>query len=61
MQVKAVKGLDWGIAAIGNATWSGARLYDVLTSLGLREDDPRARHIQVAVGHGILFTNYSVG
>ncbi|XP_046685969.1 sulfite oxidase, mitochondrial [Homalodisca vitripennis] len=45
-QVKQVKGLEWGSAAIGNATWSGARLYDVLTSLGLKEDDPRVRHIQ---------------
>ncbi|XP_054259054.1 sulfite oxidase isoform X3 [Macrosteles quadrilineatus] len=45
-KVKTVKGLDWGSAAIGNAVWSGARLYDVLTSLGLKEDDPRAKHIQ---------------
>lgn len=42
-----MKGLSWGACAIGNATWSGARLYDVLTSLGLKEDDPRAKHIQV--------------
>uniref|UniRef100_A0A1B6LRG4 Sulfite oxidase n=1 Tax=Graphocephala atropunctata TaxID=36148 RepID=A0A1B6LRG4_9HEMI len=44
--VKPVKGLDWGSAAIGNAQWSGARLYDVLTSLGLKEDDPKVKHIK---------------
>ena len=29
-QIKKVKGLDWGAAAISTAEWSGARLIDVL-------------------------------
>jgi hypothetical protein len=45
--VKPVKGLSWGPAAIGNATWSGARLYDVLKAAGLEEDNPDVEHIQV--------------
>jgi sulfite oxidase len=32
--VKPVKGLRWGIGAISNATWSGARLLDVLKAAG---------------------------
>lgn len=36
-QVKAVKGLSWGAAAVGNAEWSGARLCDVLKQLGIEE------------------------
>jgi hypothetical protein len=42
-----VKGLSWGPAAIGNATWSGARLYDVLKAAGLEDDHPGVEHIQV--------------
>lgn len=45
-QVKKVKGLDWQQGAIGNAEWSGTRLYDLLTSLGLKEDDPNVQHVQ---------------
>lgn len=37
-KVKQVKGLNWGIAAISNATWSGARLRDVLLAAGYRPD-----------------------
>lgn len=33
-KVKQVKGLNWGIAAISNATWSGAKLKDVLQAAG---------------------------
>ena len=29
-EIKKVKGLDWGAAAISTAEWSGARLIDVL-------------------------------
>lgn len=32
------QGLPWGRAAIGNATWSGARLRDVLAWAGVKED-----------------------
>lgn len=55
-----MKGLDWGQAAIGNATWSGTRLYDVLTSLGLKEDDPRAKHIQVGCVDSAHGSGYSI-
>ena len=45
-QVKELKGLHWGAAAIGNASWSGARLYDVLRAAGLSEEETKAAHIQ---------------
>lgn len=46
-KVKQVKGLNWGIAAIGNATWSGARLRDVLQATGYRPEVAQsARHVQ---------------
>lgn len=37
--------MDWGAAAIGNATWSGARLTDVLLYLGVNLNDPRVNHV----------------
>jgi len=45
-QVKAVKGLSWGHAAIGNATWSGARLTDVLKYVGYTANEKDA-HVKV--------------
>ncbi|XP_061883632.1 sulfite oxidase, mitochondrial isoform X1 [Entelurus aequoreus] len=46
-QVKHVKGLNWGIAAIGTATWAGARLRDVLQAAGYGPDTTCwARHVQ---------------
>jgi sulfite oxidase len=33
-----IKGLDWGVGAIGTATWGGVLLRDVLTAAG---EDPR--------------------
>ncbi|XP_061583472.1 sulfite oxidase, mitochondrial [Cololabis saira] len=46
-KVKQVKGLNWGIAAISNAKWSGARLKDVLLAAGYGPDVvQRARHVQ---------------
>ncbi|XP_022053143.2 sulfite oxidase, mitochondrial [Acanthochromis polyacanthus] len=46
-KVKLVKGLNWGIAAISNATWSGARLRDVLLAAGYQPDVAQwARHVQ---------------
>lgn len=33
-EAKPLRGLSWGVGAIGNASWSGARLYDVLKDLG---------------------------
>ncbi|XP_054641840.1 sulfite oxidase, mitochondrial [Dunckerocampus dactyliophorus] len=45
--VKQVKGLNWGIAAISNATWGGARLRDVLQAAGYSPDVAQwARHVQ---------------
>nr|CAD7443808.1 unnamed protein product [Timema bartmani] len=44
--VKPVKGLNWGAAAIGNATWSGARLRDILLAAGLRDNQPGVTHVQ---------------
>ena len=48
MQVKPVKGLDWGPAVIGNAVWTGVKLCDLLTSLGVTEDT-KFKHVQVFI------------
>lgn len=46
-KVKQVKGLNWGISAIGNATWSGAYLRDVLYHYGFSpEVAAKAHHVQ---------------
>lgn len=45
-KVKTVKGLNWGAAAISNASWSGARLRDVLLYAGLTDKDEKVKHIQ---------------
>ncbi|KAK7915447.1 hypothetical protein WMY93_011208 [Mugilogobius chulae] len=46
-KVKQVKGLNWEISAIGNATWSGAKLRDVLLAAGYTPDDAKwAKHVQ---------------
>ncbi|KAK7086564.1 hypothetical protein SK128_028013 [Halocaridina rubra] len=46
IKVKAVKGLSWGQAAIGNAVWSGAKLCDVLKDMGITEETTQALHVQ---------------
>jgi sulfite oxidase len=33
-ETKSLKGLSWNIGAVGNASWTGARLCDVLQHLG---------------------------
>lgn len=43
--MKPVKGLSWGVGAVGNATWSGARLCDVLNDMKIKEED--YEHVQV--------------
>ena len=48
VQVKPVKGLNWGHAVIGNATWSGPRLRDVLQYVGVNDSDPKIQHVQVS-------------
>lgn len=45
LQEKQLKGLSWGVGAVGNATWTGARLCDVLKDLGIKEED--YNHVQV--------------
>ncbi|KAG9328993.1 hypothetical protein JZ751_008513, partial [Albula glossodonta] len=44
-KVKQVKGLNWGIAAISNATWSGVLLRDVLLDAGYKSGGT-AKHVQ---------------
>ncbi|XP_011498053.1 PREDICTED: probable sulfite oxidase, mitochondrial [Ceratosolen solmsi marchali] len=38
-KAKPLRGLNWNIGAIGNASWSGARLCDVLQDLSIKEED----------------------
>lgn len=45
--VKPVKGLSWGPAAVGNAVWSGTRLCDILKSLGIESDEKRHVHVSI--------------
>lgn len=45
-KIKQVKGLTWDHAAIGNATWSGAKLVDVLKSCGLDFNRTDIEHVQ---------------
>lgn len=43
--VKAVKGLSWGPAAVGNAIWSGPKLCDILKGMGIESDEHRHVHV----------------
>ncbi|XP_043266348.1 sulfite oxidase, mitochondrial [Colletes gigas] len=43
-QEKQLKGLSWGVGAVGNATWTGARLCDILKDLEINEND--YNHVQ---------------
>lgn len=44
---KQVRGLSWKSAAIGNASWTGVRLRDVLKHAGVSEDDfGNIKHVQ---------------
>ncbi|XP_076258042.1 sulfite oxidase [Rhynchophorus ferrugineus] len=45
-KVKAVKGLNWGPAAIGNACWTGVKLRDILKLAGVTEDEENLKHVQ---------------
>ncbi|XP_060525796.1 sulfite oxidase isoform X2 [Cylas formicarius] len=45
-KIKPVKGLNWGAAAIGNATWTGVRLRDVLERVGVTENEEKLKHVQ---------------
>lgn len=46
-QVKPVKGLSWGSAAVGNARWSGPRLCDILKAMGIESDEKRHVHVSI--------------
>ncbi|XP_078033227.1 sulfite oxidase [Augochlora pura] len=43
-QAKPLKGLSWSVGAVGNATWTGARLCDILKDMKINEDD--YNHVQ---------------
>ncbi|XP_076241641.1 sulfite oxidase [Calliopsis andreniformis] len=43
-QEKHLKGLSWGVGAIGNATWTGVKLCDILRDLGIEEEN--YNHVQ---------------
>ncbi|KAL0126811.1 hypothetical protein PUN28_005289 [Cardiocondyla obscurior] len=43
-KVKNLKGVSWNVGAVGNATWTGIRLCDVLKDLGISED--KFNHVQ---------------
>lgn len=46
-KVKPVKGISWEQGAIGNATWTGPRLRDVLLDAGIKDDDSNENlHVQ---------------
>lgn len=44
-EIKPVKGLSWGPAAVGNAIWSGPKLCDVLKKMNIDSDDTRHVHV----------------
>lgn len=46
LQYKEVKGLNWGAGAVGNATWTGVRLVDILELAGITEKSG-FYHVQV--------------
>ncbi|CAH2002488.1 unnamed protein product [Acanthoscelides obtectus] len=46
VKVKTVKGLNWGPAAVANATWTGVPLRDVLKNAGLDQFDDKYKHVQ---------------
>lgn len=46
-KIKEIKGLDWGVGAMGNAKWTGVKLVDVLKSLNLKLDEQEnIKHVQ---------------
>ena len=47
-EVKPVRGLFWGAAAVGNATWTGVRLTDVLRAAGYDLSNGPGKHVCVS-------------
>lgn len=46
-QVKPVKGLSWGMAAVGNAVWTGPKLCDILKEMGIESNETQHVHVSV--------------
>lgn len=46
-KVRPVNGLNWGPGGVGNATWTGVRLTDILEMAGVCEDNKKFKHVQV--------------
>ncbi|KAI2795542.1 hypothetical protein BLOT_016511, partial [Blomia tropicalis] len=44
--IKEVKGISWGVGAIDNAQWTGAKLVDILQYCGVDMNDPSINHVQ---------------
>lgn len=59
-QIKEVKGLFWGSAAISNAKWTGVKLVDVLKYCKLNFNDKSIKHVQFE-GLDITATGDSYG
>ena len=61
-EIKVVKGLEWGAAAVSNARWSGVLLRDVLQYAGLTEDklqEAGVEHIQFeGADHDVTGSSY---
>lgn len=53
-EVKSVKGLSWGMAAVGNAVWTGPRLCDVLKGMGIESNE--TQHVHVSESQILLST-----
>jgi len=46
-KAKTVKGLSWGLCAIGTARWTGAKLRDVLLDQGVDVSDEDFKHVHL--------------
>ncbi|XP_055528646.1 sulfite oxidase, mitochondrial isoform X2 [Wyeomyia smithii] len=46
IEINPIKGLPWGSAAVGNAKWSGVRLADLLTEMGVELDETSHVHFE---------------
>lgn len=46
-QLKPVKGLSWGMAAVGNAVWTGPKLCDILKEMGIESNETQHVHVSV--------------
>ncbi|XP_014681415.1 PREDICTED: sulfite oxidase, mitochondrial-like [Priapulus caudatus] len=58
--LKTVKGVGWGNAALSNAIWKGVRLCDVLEDVGAEMDNPHL-HVDFYGGDPCVEENYKKG